>query len=89
MRSRAAFAALCLAIVPTLAQAQEPTPSTAATASAAAAEQTGIFGEPSIIGRGLRYFNGLVTSGDGGDVKARRIGRPSTCSLNASTLRFS
>jgi hypothetical protein len=54
MRCITAFAALCLAIVPTLAQAQEP---------------AAFFHEPSVISRALQFGERLATSGDGGEIK--------------------
>ena len=69
MRRITAIAALCLAIVPTLAQAQPPDTPPAALASRNTAEQTGIFAEPSIVGRALRLASRISTSGDGGEIK--------------------
>jgi hypothetical protein len=68
MRCLTAVAALCLAIVPTLAQAQE-TANQPAQESVTAPEQTAFFNEPSVIGRVIRYGSRLATSGDGGEVK--------------------
>lgn len=69
IRCLTAAAALCLAIVPTLAQAQETANWPAAQESVTAPEQTGFFNEPSVIGRVIRYGSRIATSGDGGDVK--------------------
>lgn len=69
MRCLSALAALCLAIVPTLAQAQEPANTPPAAQESTATEQTGFFTEPGIIGRALRFGNRLATSGDGGEIK--------------------
>lgn len=54
MRWITALAALCLAIGPTLAQAQEP---------------AAFFREPSVVGRALEFGERLATSGDGGEIK--------------------
>jgi hypothetical protein len=67
--SCAPLAALCLAIAPALAQAQESAHIPAALPSVTAAEQSGFFHEPSIIGRGLGLANRISTSGDGGEIK--------------------
>jgi hypothetical protein len=69
MRSITALAALCLAIAPTLAQAQETAPEPAPQKRGTTAEQTGFFHEPAVVGRALRLGNRLATSGDGGDIK--------------------
>ena len=69
MRCLTAFAALCLAIVPTLAQAQETAPDPTAQNSVSATEQTGFFNEPAIFSRGVRFGARLATSGDGGEIK--------------------
>ena len=68
MRCLTALAALCLAIVPTLAQAQEPANTPPAQESVPATEQTGFFTEPSIIGRALRFAHRVSTSDDGGEI---------------------
>src|SRR5574341_907953 len=69
MRCLTALAALCLAIVPTLAQAQEPanTPP-AAQASVTTTEQTGFFTEPAIIGKTIRSGNRWLGVDDGGEI---------------------
>lgn len=70
MRYLPALAALCLAIVPTLAQAQEPanTPP-AAQANVTDPEQTGFFTEPAIIGKTIRSGNRWLGVDDGGEIK--------------------
>jgi hypothetical protein len=54
MQRTTALAALCLAIVPALAQAQEP---------------AAFFPEPSLISRALQFGERLATGGDGGEIK--------------------
>lgn len=69
MRCLTALAALWLAIVPTLAEAQEPANTPPAAQRSTAAEQTGFFTEPAIVGRALRFGNRLASTGDGGEIK--------------------
>lgn len=70
MRWLTAFAALSLAIVPALAQAQEPadTP-TAARQRVTAAEQSGFLAEPRIIGKTIATGNRWLGGDDGGAIK--------------------
>jgi hypothetical protein len=62
-------AALFLTIAPTIAQAQDPQSTSSPAQVAEGTEQTGIFNEPNIIDRALRYGNRFVGSSDGGEIK--------------------
>ena len=70
MKFSSIFAAVFLAIAPPIAQAQDArnTPPPAQEDDRATA-QTGLFNEPNIIDRAIRYGNRFASSGDGGEIK--------------------
>ena len=69
MKFSSIFAAVILAIAPLISQAQDARNTPPPAQDERATPQTGLFNEPNIVDRAIRYGKRFASSGDGGEIK--------------------